>query len=520
MASLRDVEHNLQELLPSKAAASPRAYLLRNLFSSQLGYVVSVIVAFVISPIVVSALGDTRYGLWSLLMSLTGHYGLLSFGLRPALSRHIAESTTLKDRTATIRYVNSAFILLLPASVVALAVGVLVARFLDRLISIPPGLLAETRTCLLLVAATASITLIDAVFQSSIAGIRRFGALNLIGISTTVVRGVLTPYLLARGGSIQSLAMLMLALTFAGLVVDALLFRHLFPDVLIRPKFFSKSSTVALLSYGYKSFTTTLGLLFIYQCDLLVLARYTQPSAMARYNLAGTLILYLMQFFNTVIQVLAPHATSDYASGGLPAMRRFLLRSSRITYLLSAIIIANMVAFGRPFYVLWIGPDYGDTSILLTVLLLPHYLEIGSRIPGTVLIALGRIGPLAIATVAEGVTNLALSIWLVHHFGPIGVALGTAIPQIIITGIWQPWYVLSYLKIQPCIFLKHSMLPSLIVAMIATISAICTRSLIPIGGWFTLIASACISMSLPALLLFHFTKSATVREPILKEASG
>ena len=52
---------------------------LRNILSSVSGYAVTVLVALFLSPFVVHSLGDESYGLWVLVVSLTGYYGLLVF---------------------------------------------------------------------------------------------------------------------------------------------------------------------------------------------------------------------------------------------------------------------------------------------------------------------------------------------------------------------------------------------------------------------------------------------------------
>ncbi len=43
-------------------------------------------VAFFLTPFVVNSLGSTAYGIWVLLMSLTGYYGLLDLGVSAALT--------------------------------------------------------------------------------------------------------------------------------------------------------------------------------------------------------------------------------------------------------------------------------------------------------------------------------------------------------------------------------------------------------------------------------------------------
>ena len=54
--------------------------LLRNIASNWAGYVVQVAVGFFLTPFVVHSLGETQYGVWTLVVGVTGYYGLLDLG--------------------------------------------------------------------------------------------------------------------------------------------------------------------------------------------------------------------------------------------------------------------------------------------------------------------------------------------------------------------------------------------------------------------------------------------------------
>lgn len=57
-----------------------RVYL-RNITANWVGYGLNLVVMFFMSPFVVHTLGDERYGVWTLLVTLTGHMGLQQGGM-------------------------------------------------------------------------------------------------------------------------------------------------------------------------------------------------------------------------------------------------------------------------------------------------------------------------------------------------------------------------------------------------------------------------------------------------------
>jgi hypothetical protein len=67
---------------------SGRIYV-RNLLANWLGYGASMVVLLFLSPLVVHTLGKVEYGIWSLLMVLTGYMGLLDLGIRASTGRYV-----------------------------------------------------------------------------------------------------------------------------------------------------------------------------------------------------------------------------------------------------------------------------------------------------------------------------------------------------------------------------------------------------------------------------------------------
>ena len=70
-----------------------KKYILKNLLSGTILRIfslgLSVIIAFFMMPFMIHSLGDTQYGLWVIIGTITGYYGFLDFGLSPATARYI-----------------------------------------------------------------------------------------------------------------------------------------------------------------------------------------------------------------------------------------------------------------------------------------------------------------------------------------------------------------------------------------------------------------------------------------------
>src|ERR1700688_3717326 len=69
--------------------------------------VATALLSLVMMPFVVRSLGDRMYGMWSLVATLVGYYGLLDLGLSAAVSRYLAAALGVGDEDQCNRVFNT-----------------------------------------------------------------------------------------------------------------------------------------------------------------------------------------------------------------------------------------------------------------------------------------------------------------------------------------------------------------------------------------------------------------------------
>jgi O-antigen/teichoic acid export membrane protein len=88
------------------------------------------------------------------------------------------------------------------------------------------------------------------------------------------------------------------------------------------------------------------------------------------------------------------------------------------------------------------GPAYAELSgHVLWILSIPWFFGAGVAVFTSVMLGITRHKPLVPITLAEGLCNLVLSIALIRTLGVVGVAWGTAIPDMAVSLFFWPWYV-------------------------------------------------------------------------------
>jgi O-antigen/teichoic acid export membrane protein len=85
---------------------------------------------------------------------------------------------------------------------------------------------------------------------------------------------------------------------------------------------------------------------------------------------------------------------------------------------------------------LWAGPDYAQHStLILQVLILANVIRLCALPYSTLLLGTGQQSKVVISPIAEGVTNLTVSVVGAYLMGAIGVAIGTLIGSFVSLGL-------------------------------------------------------------------------------------
>ena len=81
--------------------------ILKNVSSNWFALAVNVLVGFFLSPYVLHHLGDAAFGLWVLIFSVTGYYGLFDLGIRSSIVRYVATYSARGDQGQMNRLINT-----------------------------------------------------------------------------------------------------------------------------------------------------------------------------------------------------------------------------------------------------------------------------------------------------------------------------------------------------------------------------------------------------------------------------
>jgi len=403
--------------------------LFLNSVSSTLLYIISIVVAFVMSPVLIKALGNRDYGLWELVMSVIGYMGLLDLGIGSALVRFVALADGKDDRTDLQQTMSTALVFFLGAGCVALLIFML--------LGISPGLIAGTETrdianisaVFIFLGLDAAIMFPLQVYITVLMGLQRHCLINTTRAVITVIRAVVAFKLLYLypGKGLIILAVL-------EPVFNVVQF-GIFFSVLFRDREIPRTSLAAVSWAKMKE-------LFVFGAKSAVMLIASRLQ-----NQSVPLIIGNVIGLGSIVFFVVPNRLIDYARGfsqaiGFPIMPYFSQRIGQedqddlCSSWFSTTLILQMVSLPMPLFIifcgekfisLWIGPEYaiaGRTVLyILLVALVFDSLAVNAY---RLLMAKALHGKSAAIWLALSAGSVPLGIAGAYFGGIEGVTLGTS----------------------------------------------------------------------------------------------
>jgi O-antigen/teichoic acid export membrane protein len=408
--------------------AFEKKQILKNVGSSWSALAINVIVGIFLSPFIVHRLGDTAFGIWVLIFSVTGYYGLFDLGIRSSIIRYVSKYTATDDREKLAQFINTALFTYTAIGVVCMAVTALLSSSVEHFFKIPPEMHSQTRLLLLMVGASVSLGFPLGVFGGMLEGLQRFYILNWTSIGATLTRAALIVYFLNRGYGLLTVALLTVLLPiFSSILRGIIVFRYC--PLPLGLKHVNRDSFRHMANYGGTTFLVLVAVRLRFRTDELVLGTMMSTVAVTWFNFGARIVDYANEFVSSLAQVFVPMSSQSEAVGNLDRVRKIYIAGNRVCAFLILPITAILILFGKHIIRIWVGARYVPHSYpVLVVMIIPFALMLSQAASSRILFGLGKHQTIAAVTVIEGIANLILSIALVRPLGIVGDALGTAIP--------------------------------------------------------------------------------------------
>jgi len=437
--------------------------LLRNIAGTWLGIGADAITGFLLTRIVLHAVGDASFGLWVLVSGMLGYYGLLDLGTRNAVIRFVARHNAQKDFDSLSNVVSTALATYFAIGIAVMLLAVVFAWRLEHIFTFQNAHdLADGKRLVLILGAGAAVGFPLSAFGGVLEGMQQFVRIGVVQATSSITRAFVVVLFLRLGYGIVAVGALTVLFNIAaGLVNAASVLRRL-PQVKLAFTGVRRETLMTLAGFGVVTFWVSIANRLRFESDSLVIGNVIGLQMVAVFAIGAKVVAYSTEVVSAMAGVFTPILSHADAVGDKTLLTRTTFTGNYYASLLAFPITVVLLFFGKLMIALWVGPQYALSYSVLAIIVIPMAAYVSQSGSTRMLYGRGLHKSLAKLLFLEGAANLVLSILLARRFGILGVAWGTAIPLLATSLVALPWLSCRSLDVSVSEYWKSAQLPALV----------------------------------------------------------
>ena len=444
-----------------------------------LNYVVIIlntVVGLLYTPYMLRMMGQSEYGLYSLVASVIAYLTVLDLGFGNAIVRYTAKFRAEKKTEEQYEMFGMFFLLYLVIGIIAFGIGLglyfnVGTLFGDTMTAVE---LDRARIMMLLLVANLAFTFPMSIWGSIIQAYEDFVFQKSLNIFRIILNTAVMICLLHFGYKAVAMVVVQTIFNVLTLVLNFIYCRRkLNIHIYFRFKHFHWGFLKEVAIYSFWIFLNAIMDRVYWSTGQFVLGAMVGTAAVAVFAIAIQLEGMYMQFSTAISSVFLPKVTAMVATNrSRKEISDLFIRTGRMQYIVLAYILSGFIIFGRQFIELWAGADYSDAYIISLLFFIPLTVPLIQNLGITILQARNEMKFRSVLYIIIALVSLAMQIVLTRFFGGIGCAMGVSgalvVGQILIMNVYYRrrqdldiktfWKEISKMSIIPIVLIFSSML--------------------------------------------------------------
>lgn len=444
-----------------------------------LNYVViflNTVVGLLYTPYMLRMMGQSEYGLYSLVASVIAYLTVLDLGFGNAIVRYTAKFRAEKKTEEQYEMFGMFFLLYLVIGIIAFGIGLGLYFNVDTLFgnTMTAVELGRARIMMLLLVANLAFTFPMSIWGSVIQAYEDFVFQKSLNIFRIILNTAVMICLLHFGYKAVAMVVVQTIFNVLTLVVNFIYCRRkLNIHIYFRFKHFHWGFLKEVAIYSFWIFLNAIMDRVYWSTGQFVLGAMVGTAAVAVFAIAIQLEGMYMQFSTAISSVFLPKVTAMVATNrSRKEISDLFIRTGRIQYIVLAYILSGFIIFGQQFIELWAGTGYSDAYIISLLFFIPLTVPLIQNLGITILQARNEMKFRSVLYIIIALVSLAMQIVLTRFFGGIGCAMGVSgalvVGQILIMNVYYRrrqdldiktfWKEISKMSIIPIVLIFSSML--------------------------------------------------------------
>lgn len=406
--------------------------VIKNTFYLFLSQVLGFLTPFILTPIIISYIGVTEFGIYALVLGFLGTFGLFDLSMSASFVKFISEHYNKKEFSELNNVINTGFYFYILFSALCAAAGFVFADIIISIINIPPELTATALFALRISLVIFFLANSTTIFISILVSLQKMYLNSIIGIFINLlnVAGILL--FLYNGYGLRGILVSNLATVIISVGVSIYLAKRELPEMRLLSTRWSLPSFKKMSKFGLQMQVSRLSAFATEKYDEFLLGFFSALSSVTYFNLAGRVTRMGKFVPLQLFQQVAPVAAELNAKEDKAKLLSLFNEATKYLTFSSIPVFVYIFAFSDLIIFAWMGDGYEMTSYLIKILAAGQLVNLIISAPGNSIIPnLGYPKYLMYEGLISLFVNLILSLIFIKYFGIVGAAIGNTVSTVI-----------------------------------------------------------------------------------------
>lgn len=402
--------------------------------------IIKLITGLVYTPLVLQSLGQTQYGVYSLVLSLAGYLTIFDSGTNAAYIRFYVQT---KEKKAEEAYVLNTFFLIffIILSSFAFIVGIIISNNATSIFGskITANEYLLIKDSLKLLSISLFFEVFNCLWNSIIIANEKFIYGKLVSLLTGILMPIITVPLLLAGHDCRSIIFVRLIISLVSVLCTSI-----YCIFCLKTKFLLKKieKRLVIAIFQFIIFIVLQSIMdqFNWQIDKLILSWFQGTKEISVYSVGSTFNSIYMTLSSAIASVFIAEANRLVVSEDNDKIMCLFVKISRLCTYITLSIMIEYTLIGKHFIYCWAGEKYEKSYIIGFLLMFPLTFSLSLGMGQDITRAKNKHHRQVLMDFSVCVVNVIASIPLAFKWGAIGSAIGTFFSELLLCCIIQPLY--------------------------------------------------------------------------------
>lgn len=492
-----------------------RAGIILNYINMGLGNLIPIFY----TPIMLSLLGQSEYGLYKLASSVTSYLSLISMGLGSAITRYLIKAREEEGKEAEERMLGLFSVIFYVIAVAALVIGISLTLNLHRWYgnSLTTAELSRMKILVFMMVINMALSFSQTPYLSVVTAHENFLFSQCMNILSTCVVPLLNVLVLYVGAASVGMASVSLGMSVVSREIYLVYVRKY---MRIKPCYRGLPSRMIkdILGFSFWIFISNVVSQLYNATDTVMIGMMPAlaTTGVAVYNVGGTFNQIMFSLTIGVSSLLSPKTNRMVFKGtSNEDLTDLAIRVGRIQGYIMALIVSGFIAFGKPFIYFYVGTEYADAYWVAILMMIPNMIPLVQSVCLNVIVAQNKHRFRALMYLGIAVLNVVGTWFLMQYVGVIGAALMTGLALIVGQGFVMNWYYHNKTGLDMVLFWKR-LGPIYVVPFAMSISALILSRYINFYNIFALLTGIAVYTVVYCILNWLFVMNHYEKQLIQK----